>query len=176
MGSVAPPRAGVRPLRWERIAAVGGSVEGIALPRAGARYTPSARRGDGGGAGHQRGAAAAPLRSGWPGAVPVPPPARFPPAARGGSVRQAVQVRGPLAGPRRPCGAPTRGAWLRAGEGGLQPAVCGGSGSRRAASVPPRQFAREGRVSCGDLSHTWIGRSPAVLADFCQSSGNVSRI
>lgn len=36
---------------------------------------------------------------------------------------------------------------------------------------------REGRVSCGDLSHTWIGRrSPAVLVDFCQSSGNASRI
>lgn len=45
-----------------------------------------------GGAGHQRGAAAAPLRPGQPGAVPGQPLARLPSAARGHSGCQAVQV------------------------------------------------------------------------------------
>lgn len=47
---------------------------------------------DGGGAGHQRGAAAAPLRPGQPGAVPEQPLARLPSAARGRAGCQAVQV------------------------------------------------------------------------------------
>lgn len=116
-------------------------------------------RRDGGGAGQQRGAAAAPLRPGQLGAVPVRPPGRLRSAAGGASGCQAVQVAGgPLpcregraaasvavgAGPR-PWVALRRGARARApgvrapagrGEG---PRLCsppGGNGGQSQAPLP----------------------------------------